>query len=412
MKVSIITPTHDARFLVECYKSLRRQTIKDWEWIVVLNGKAKVEDVPDDPRVRVVRFPGRVMGVGHIKGFAFRQAKGDILLELDHDDLLTPDALAETIAAFADPEIGFVYSDWADFADDGRPVTYRRADTRPNWDACGWKFYDLKGIECVRAWEPSAAALSLVFYAPNHLRAWRRSVYEAAGGHSANLEVADDHDLLVRTFLLSRMRHIPKCLYLYRVHKTNTWSPRTGSITSLTNAIRDRWLADLVLRECELDAVPCYDLGGAMNCPEGWTPVDVKQSKDGQPTVVADLREPWPFPDGSVGAFRAVDFLEHIADKRFVMSEIHRCLRPNGWLLSQTPSTDGRGAWQDPTHVSFWNENAFWYWTRSSHAGYIENDDIRFIEQRLFTSSGDIPYVVADLQALKPGAPRQPGRIL
>ena len=28
-----------------------------------------------------------------------------------------------------------------------------------------------------------------------------------------------------------------------------------------------------------------------------------------------------------------------------------------------TPSTDGRGAFQDPTHVSFYNENSFWYFT-------------------------------------------------
>ena len=32
-------------------------------------------------------------------------------------------------------------------------------------------------------------------------------------------------------------------------------------------------------------------------------------------------------------------------------------------LLSLTPSTDGRGAYQDPTHVAFYNENSFWYYT-------------------------------------------------
>jgi len=45
------------------------------------------------------------------------------------------------------------------------------------------------------------------------------------------------------------------------------------------------------------------------------------------------------------------------------MRETHRCLSPQGWLLSQTLSTDRRGAFQDPTHVSFWNSNSFWYYT-------------------------------------------------
>ncbi len=33
-------------------------------------------------------------------------------------------------------------------------------------------------------------------------------------------------------------------------------------------------------------------------------------------------------------------------------------LYDEGWFLSQTPSTDGRGAFQDPTHVSMWNSNS------------------------------------------------------
>ena len=47
---------------------------------------------------------------------------------------------------------------------------------------------------------------------------------------------------------------------------------------------------------------------------------------------------------------RAVDFLEHVADKVALFNEVYRLLAPGGLLLSQTPSTDGRGAFQDPTH--------------------------------------------------------------
>ncbi len=55
------------------------------------------------------------------------------------------------------------------------------------------------------------------------------------------------------------------------------------------------------------------------------------------------------------------------------MQEAHRCLTRHGWLLTLTPSTDGRGAFQDPTHVSFWNSNSFWYYTRPEQARFIHS---------------------------------------
>jgi len=45
-----------------------------------------------------------------------------------------------------------------------------------------------------------------------------------------------------------------------------------------------------------------------------------------------------------------------------LMNAIYRALVPGGCLLAATPSTDGRGAFQDPTHCSFWNiTDSFWY---------------------------------------------------
>lgn len=52
-----------------------------------------------------------------------------------------------------------------------------------------------------------------------------------------------------------------------------------------------------------------------------------------------------------------------------LMNAIYRALVPGGWLLTATPSTDGRGAFQDP-HCSFWN-NSFWYKVYSANKGGI-----------------------------------------
>ena len=71
-----------------------------------------------------------------------------------------------------------------------------------------------------------------------------------------------------------------------------------------------------------------------------------------------------PYDDSSVDCVRAFDFLEHVAnDKRMdIIEEIHRVLKPGGKFEHHTPSTDGRGAFQDPTHLSFWNINSWLYY--------------------------------------------------
>ena len=146
----------------------------------------------------------------------------------------------------------------------------------------------------------------------------------------------------------------------------------------------------------------CWDFGGRFNCPRGFSSVDLKDAD-----LCWDLRGHYPFSYNSVGVIRAHDFLEHIADKMHSLREIHRALAPGGYLLSMTPSTDGRGAWQDPTHVSFWNENSFWYVTRPEIMKYIDNTTVKFEPLLLKTDfptfwheQNNIPYVLAVLRKI------------
>ena len=98
----------------------------------------------------------------------------------------------------------------------------------------------------------------------------------------------------------------------------------------------------------------CYD----MLLP-GYVNVDVHPAPG---VTVADLRENWPWPDSSVDHIRAFDIIEHLPDKIFTMNEMWRVLRPGGQAEIAVPTTDGTGAWQDPTHVSFWNRRSFLYY--------------------------------------------------
>jgi O-antigen biosynthesis protein len=88
-------------------------------------------------------------------------------------------------------------------------------------------------------------------------------------------------------------------------------------------------------------------------------------------------------------------------------------LAPGGYFLSRTPSTDGRGTLQYPTHVAFYNENSFLYYSDSRWAPYIDSP-VRFQSLRLFTTPPNeqrVSWVVWDAVAIK-GAWRGPGPVL
>ena len=359
--------------------------MQDWEWVLVPNGPTASipQNIADHPKVHLVKAPEGLaeQGVGALKKFACSQCRGDYLVELDHDDLLTSDALETldtTIAQHQDP--GFLYSDFVNFYPDHRCQVYQ--------EKFGWESYpfDSNGhsYTAMRSFAVNAASLHLIFYAPNHIRVWRRDLYESLGGHDATMSVADDHELLCRTYLSGEaMVHIPKVLYLYRMQdgSRNTHLERNAEIQRTQQGVSNRYTRQLVEQWCRRESLPMLDLGGRIGCPEGYQSVDLFDAD-----INCDIRAGLPVDDNSVGCIRAYDFLEHIphcpdsacqhgADgKPFcvvgMMNEIYRVLAPGGWLISRTPSTDGRGAYQDPTHCSFWNPNSFWYYTRRREHHY------------------------------------------
>lgn len=402
--LSIFTPTHNPRYLERLSASLAAQTCQNFEWLILPNGTAR--DVRASlPQARVLPHAGDVPSIGALKWLACKQAHGDVLVEVDHDDELTPDCLAELTAAFADPAVDFAYSNCVGINADGTPHTY---STRFGWEYRPLTLHGHTQLEAV-AFPPSPASFSRIWFAPNHVRAWRRSAYEKLGGHNPSMAVLDDQDLLCRTYTAGGVRHVDKCLYVQHYHAGQSYvaGNTNATIQTKTLDLHDQYIEPLALRWCNLEGLQAVDLCCGRNCTAGYLGVDLVHGP-----IRADLNEPWPFPDNSVGVFRAHDALEHLRNPIHTMQEIQRCLAPGGWLLSETPSTDGRGAWQDPTHVSFWNENSFWYYTRAAQAAFI-GTPVRFQAVRLLTHfpsdwhrQHQIPYVRAHL--LKP-LPRTPG---
>ena len=214
------------------YRSIKQQTSSDWEWVVYDDSDDSetfdiLSEIADsDYRVRPYRGHKRSGIIGEVKRNACMLGRGEYLLEVDHDDELMPSAIDKILDGFKKyPEAGFVYTDFAGVHLDGSPVDYG--------DSWGYGFGSHReevhnGQTYLVSNSPVVNSVTIrhIVAAPNHARCWKRSVYDAIGGHCPILHVADDYELLVRTFLHTRMCKVPYLCYLQNHGDTATEARR------------------------------------------------------------------------------------------------------------------------------------------------------------------------------------------
>lgn len=389
-RYSVFTPTHDPRRLWEAYDSLLEQTDQDWEWVIVENNGADVGSLPD-PRVKVLHYDHA--NIGALKAFACANASGEWLVELDHDDLLMPDCLA-SIGACRDAD--FAYTNVVRVDGEGKPLPF----SGDGWESRPVAVGSQHLLEVVSP-KPWPSNFSRIWYAPDHVRAWRRDFYERIGGHNPEMHVGDDHDLVARSLLHGRVEHIDRAGYIYRVHGDNSWLANQQEIDDVQWNNHERYFIPLAEQWAEREGLSKLDLGGAIEPAEGYVTVDRHKAD-----VVCDLEERWPFDDQSVGVLRAHDIIEHLRDPIHTMNEAWRVLAHGGVFDILVPSTDGRGAWCDPTHVSFWNSRSFRYYTEAGMRQYLEPEcccRFQIVQLADLGMWEGIPYVKAQLLAIHDG---------
>ena len=148
------------------------------------------------------------------------------------------------------------------------------------------------------------------------------------------------------------------------------------------------------------------DLGCGINKPNGFVGVDLCSGLGVD--IVADLSQRFPFEDNSVDEVRAHDIIEHLPERIHTMNEIWRICKPGAKVDIRVPSTDGRGAFQDPTHISFWNINSFLYYCNESPA-YLElcrrygfKGEFNAVHLEHEESPDGVIHVIAQLRVVKP----------
>ncbi len=201
--ISVLMPVHDPdpRVLEAAIRSVRGQLYPAWELCIADDASTDpriprliARHAAEEPRIRTVRRPEN----GHIAratNDALSLAGGAYAAFLDHDDLLSENALFETARAVrADPELALIYSD-------EDKVDRRGRRFEPHFKS---------GYDRELLWAQNYV---------NHLCVVRTDALRRLGGLRPGFEGSQDHDLLLRLtegLDASRVRHIPKVLYHWR----------------------------------------------------------------------------------------------------------------------------------------------------------------------------------------------------
>ena len=106
-KITVFTPTYNRAYILEnLYRSIRRQSFRDFEWLVIDDGstdetEALINRWIEEDNVFTIRYYKQPNG-GKCRAInrALDLARGELFLVVDSDDYLTDDALAK-IAGWA-----------------------------------------------------------------------------------------------------------------------------------------------------------------------------------------------------------------------------------------------------------------------------------------------------------------------
>jgi hypothetical protein len=106
-EISILIPVFDtpAAYLAECWESIRAQTFREWELVVVDDGSratetiAEIDRIACDPRVVLIRLDQN-QGIAPALNAGLNRCRGKLVARMDADDKMMPTRLQRQFAYF------------------------------------------------------------------------------------------------------------------------------------------------------------------------------------------------------------------------------------------------------------------------------------------------------------------------
>lgn len=198
--VSVITPVYapQPEHLDACLASVAAQTYRNWQHVLVDDASPRADTVPALHRAaaadarRVVVELDENRGIVGASSAALGAATGELIVLLDHDDVLLPAAIERLVEALAGaPGASFAYSDNALLRADGRMAD---PSYKPDFSPERLRHQNYV-LHCVMA---------------------RADAVRQVGGFRAGFDGAQDHDLVLRLSEAGDVVHVPEVLYHWR----------------------------------------------------------------------------------------------------------------------------------------------------------------------------------------------------
>ena len=222
--VSIVLPVYNGgATLALALASLDRQTFREWELILIDDGSTDgcmAGFSSSDSRVRIVQ-DGRNLGLAARLNQGIDLARGRYLARMDHDDIAYPGRL-EAQMRFLDehPEIDLTATKAILFRNDGSPVGL-------------FPFRRTHAEICAAPWRG--------FYFPHPTWMGRIEWFRRHRYRLPEIVRAEDQDLLLRSYSVSRFACLPQVLMGYR----QTDLSLRKVLTARRNLARVQWSVNL-----------------------------------------------------------------------------------------------------------------------------------------------------------------------
>jgi GT2 family glycosyltransferase len=233
--MSILVPIYQVqpRFLEEMIQSVLAQTYVNWQLCLVDDASKRYRKEIQQLLERYALDDSRIVyrlrkKNGHIcltTNDCIQLAKGEFFALLDHDDLLTPDALYEVALALNhNDKLDILYSD---------------EDKVDEWGVLSNPYYKPD-------WSPHSLWSRMYTC---HLTVYRQSLVKSVGGFRVGFEGSQDFDLMLRCSEKTQyIYHIQKVLYHWRTHIESTAGQLGGGAKNYCDEAALSAVKDAMLR--------------------------------------------------------------------------------------------------------------------------------------------------------------------
>lgn len=232
LRVSVLVPLYNTpkRYLKEMLASVQAQTYENWQLCLADGSDAEhsyVERICMGYRQRDSRICYKKLsensGISGNTNACIQMAQGEYLAFFDHDDILHPSALYECIKIIREKKADFVYTDEMTFLGDN-PGNIVVKQYKPDFSP-----ESLRGVNYIC-----------------HLSVCKKALLDVTGCLDALYDGSQDHDIILKlTSSASRVEHIPKILYFWRMHAESVSldiGAKEYAISAGQRAVRDQEL--------------------------------------------------------------------------------------------------------------------------------------------------------------------------